>query len=280
VNPQTGQVEAAGGLKIFYRYIIPPRPRAALLLLHGYAEHSGKYAWTMDRLAEAGFASFAPDQRGHGRSARSAARLADLESVERVMDDLARLRTLARERLPGIPWFLLGHSMGGMLALLFALCQPEGWKGLILAAPGVKLPPYISPFLARISAVLARLLPLLPVQDFDYTKSSRDPEVIRNFASDPLNYIGKMRARTGYEQIRGIREVNARLEQLKLPLLLIHGSGDLLIEPAASQLVYERAASTDKTLKSFPGLYHDIFNEPERQEVMDLILDWLRRHLA
>jgi alpha-beta hydrolase superfamily lysophospholipase len=280
MNQESNRVEAADGLKIFYRYLVPPHPKAGVLLLHGYAEHSGRYGWVMDRLAEAGFAAFAPDHRGHGQSARSKTRLADLESVERVMDDLARCRALARERLPGVPWFLLGHSMGGMLALLFALRHPEDWGGLVLSAPGVKLPPYISPLLVRLSAVLARLLPLLPAQDFDYTKISRDPEVIRNYGSDPLVYIGKMRARTGYEQLRGIREVNARLDQLKMPLLLLHGGGDLLIEPAASQMVYERAASPDKTLKLFPGLYHDIWSEPERQEVMDLTLEWLRRHLA
>jgi acylglycerol lipase len=278
MTQESGWVEAGDGLKIFFRSLIPPRPQAGILLVHGYAEHSGRYEWVMDRLAEAGFAVFAPDHRGHGRSARSAKRMADLESVDRVMDDLARCRSLARERLSGVPWFLMGHSMGGMLALLFALRHPEAWNGLVLSAPGVKIPAYVSPLLIRVSAVVARLLPLLPAQDLDYTKVSRDPEVVRKYVSDPLVYTGKMRARTGYEQLRGIREVNAGLERLNLPLLLLHGSEDAIVEPAASQLVCERASSPDKTLKIFPGLYHEILNEPERQEVMDLILDWLRRH--
>jgi alpha-beta hydrolase superfamily lysophospholipase len=279
MNKQEGTYAGSDGRKLFHRFQVPEAPAGAVLLLHGYAEHSGRCAWLMERLAEAGLAAYAPDHRGFGLSARPGA-LADLESLEGVLGDIESLAALVRRELPGAPLFLQGQSMGGMFALLYALRRPEGLAGVVTTAAAVEIPEFVSPLLLRVSRLMSRLLPLLPAQPFAYRELSRDPQVIRALEQDPLYYKGKMRARTGYQQLLGIREVLANLPRLRLPLLLLHGTEDRTISPKASEQVFRDAASADKTLKLFPGVRHELLHEPEKQEVLAVILAWLRRHLA
>jgi acylglycerol lipase len=273
-----GAFAGSDGRSLFYRSWVPIRAAGCLLVLHGY-EHSGRYEWVGEQLAGAGLAVFAPDHRGFGASARPGA-LADMDSLEKAIADIARLIAVARREVPDAPLFLLGHSIGGMLALLFAIRRPEGLKGLITSGAAVEIPEYVSPLLLRLSGLLSRLLPLLPAQPFDYTQVSRDPEVIRRIEEDPLYYKGKMRLRSGYQMLLGIREVLRRLGSLKLPILILHGGDDRTISARASQAVYSGVASEDKTLKIYPGLWHEILNEPEREQVLELVVDWLRRHLG
>ena len=270
--------EGSGGRRLFYRSWVPMRAVGCVLLLHGW-EHSGRYEWAGEQLAEGGFAVFAPDHRGFGASAHPGA-LADMDSVDLAIEDIGRLIPVTRREVPTVPLFLLGHSIGGMLALLYALRHPEGLQGLITSGAAVEIPEYISPLLLRVSGLLSRLLPLLQVQPFSYTQVSRDPEVIRRIEEDPLYYKGKIRTRTGYQSVLGIRQVIAGLSRLQLPLLVLHGGDDKIISPKASEAVHAGVSSRDKTLKIFPGLWHEILNEPERQQVLELILDWLRRHLG
>jgi acylglycerol lipase len=280
MNEQSGWIEVADGLRIFHRFIMPAQPKAGVLLVHGYAEHSGRYGWVMERLGQAGLAVFAPDFRGHGRSVPRGGALADMGSLEQVLAGLRDVRTAARRNLPRGPWFLLGHSLGATLALLLAADDPAGLKGLVLAAPTVTPPDYASPLLVRLSSVLSRLTPLLPIQDFDYLALSRDPEVIRQVKEDPNYYRGKVRARTGYQILRSMREARTRLGEIRLPVLIMQGGQDSNVDKGDSRRVYEGVSSPDKTLKIYPTLYHEIFQEPEKQEVMDLTLDWISRHLA
>jgi len=274
-----GSYTGSDGRSLFYRFQVPAGPAGVVLLLHGYAEHSGRYEWVMERLSEAGLAVYAPDHRGFGRSARPGA-LADLESLEATIRDISSLTAVARRVLPEAPLFLLGHSMGGMLALLFALRHPKGLVGLVTSGAAVEIPEFISPLLLRVSRLLSRLLPRLPAQPFEYRELSRDPQIIRAMEQDPLYYKGKMRARTGYQQLLGIREVTSGLQRIRLPLLLLHGADDRTIAAKTSEMIFNAVSSADKTLKIWPGLRHEILNEPERQEVLAVILDWLRRHLG
>jgi acylglycerol lipase len=277
MNEETKTLKTGDGRELFYRRRAPPSPRGALLLLHGYAEHSGRWGWVMDRLAEAGLAVYAPDYRGHGRSAVPPGLLGDLESLERVLGELAAVWDILRAANPVVPHFVYGHSMGGSLATLHALARQSEVRALVLSAPWVTVPDYASPFLVRVVNLMAAVLPRLPVQPFDYTQVSRDPEVIRAYREDPLCYTGKTRARTGREMLRMIGEVERRARELTLPLLVLQGGDDRSVNLRDAPALYERAASADKTFRVFPGLRHEIHNEPERQEVIRVILDWLEK---
>ena len=276
MKQETGYLKAQDGARIFYRSLVPEKALSGLIILHAYAEHSGRYEEVMKFLSIRGRAVFIPDHRGHGREAKI---LGDIQKLDLVIEDIRALHQEALRRVPGVPFFILGQSMGGMLGLLYARRFQEELKGMVLCGALAKLPDYVSPFLVKISGIVSKLFPLLPLQEFDYTKLSRDPAVIRGLEEDPLYYKGKIRARTGFELLNGIRKAIDGLGDLKLPVLILHGGEDVNVEPEASEVIFEKISSSDKTKKIFAGLRHEIMNEPEKQEVLKVIGDWIQKRI-
>ncbi|MEZ4322802.1 MAG: alpha/beta hydrolase [Myxococcota bacterium] len=267
---------AADGRQIFYRAAVPATPRAVMLLVHGLSEHSGRYRHVMEHFAERGFAVYAPDHRGHGRSAIT---LGDLESIDEVVSDLGFLHRRAITAHPSLPVVVLGHSMGGLISVLYTERTDEV-AALVVNGPAMDIPDNISPLLIRLSGLLGRLVPRLGVEKFYAPdKLTRDAAVKARVEADPLFYKGWMRARTGSELLRGIRQATANLSQLTLPLLVTHGTGDQTVPPRASEVLFGGAASKDKTLHYFEGLLHEVHNEPEKDEVLAFWGDWLDRVL-
>ncbi len=264
------------GSSIFYRSAVPENPIASIIILHGYAEHSGRYLHVIDYFAERNLAVFAPDERGHGKTAKV---LGDIESFRLVIEDIDLLVTQAEEKFATRPVFMLGHSMGALLALLYAEKFEERLKGLILSGPALILPDNVSPLLKKMAGFMAKIAPRLGVQPFDSSGISRDPEVVRKKDEDPLYYKGKTRARTGNEMLRGIESAIAGLKDISLPILILHGGADPIISPEASKIVYANVSSEDKTLKLFDGLYHEIMNEPEKEEVLEFIGNWIEKRV-
>ncbi len=264
------------GSKIFFRSSVPENPIATVIILHGYAEHSGRYIHVMDYLTSRNFAVFAPDERGHGKTARV---MGDLEGFDRIIDDTDILVKQAAEKYPTRGVFMLGHSMGGMIALLYTEKYQEKLKGLILSGPMLVLSEQPSGFLRLLSKVMGKLLPRLPVKSFDSSYVSRDNEVVKRKDEDPLYYKGKVMARAGYWFLKGIDEAIADLGRIEIPVLVMHGGGDRIIDPEASKIVYHNVSSEDKTLKIFDGLYHEIMNEPEKDEVLKMIGDWIEKRV-
>jgi lysophospholipase len=272
VKQEANQLTAGDGHKIFYRFGVPKAPRAVVLALHGLAEHSGYYAPTIDALAAEGIAVFAPDHRGHGYSGGLAG---DLQGLDLLLADAALLQEEARKRVPEAPLFVFGHSVGGQLALLYTLRHQSEVRGLVLSAPLVLVPSYISPLTARISRLLAKLAPRLPVQGFAYRRASRDPKVIEKVEQDPLYYKGKIRARSGAVMLSGMEEASRKMEELRVPLLLMHGERDEIVELECSRAVDERARSDDKTLRLYPEAMHHLVLEPEGPEILKRVAAWI-----
>ena len=276
---QDGHFEGAGGNDIYWQTWLPDGPgppRAAVVLAHGASEHSGRYAWTAEQLTARGYAIYALDHRGHGRSSGSRA------LIDRIDNAVADIRTVVErataEQPGGLRPFLLGHSMGGCLALAYATRHQASLEGLILSAP-VAVLEAASPVQRVAGHVLSIVAPKLGVFTIDSTTVSRDPDVVRDYDSDPLNYHGKLPARTVAELSNEVARFPESIKTLELPLLVLVGTGDLLVPPAASELVYETASSQDKTVERYEGLYHEILNEPERERVAGDIADWLDAHV-
>ena len=242
-----------------------------MVIAHGGGEHSGRYAHVGAALAAAGYATYALDHRGHGRSGGARA---DIGRMDAVVADLRAMIGRARERHPSTKVFLLGHSMGGCIALTYSCRYGEEIDGLILSGPVTSLETASRPTRA-ISKVLGEVLPRLGVYAVEAAAVSRDPEVVKAYETDPLVHHGKMPARTVAELTRAVEAFPDAVPSLRMPLLIMHGTGDRIVPPAGSKMVAERAGSEDKALRLYEGLYHEILNEPEQREILAEIVAWL-----
>lgn len=273
---RTGHLDGAGGVRIFWQAWLPEaEPRGVVALAHGISEHSGRYAWTGEQLTARGYALYALDHRGHGQS--EGARCV-IDRLDNAVADLGALIAIA-DAEAGVQAkpFLLGHSFGGFLSLAFATRRQAEIQGLLLSAPAAVLEA-ASPIQRLAGHVLSAIAPKLGVFEVDSRTVSRDPEVVREYDADPLNYHGKLPARTVHEMAQEIARFPQTIPSITVPLLVQVGTGDELVPPQSSELVYDWAGSQDKTIKRYDGLFHEILNEPERETVVADTLAWLDAH--
>ncbi|MGI9047772.1 MAG: lysophospholipase [Rubrobacteraceae bacterium] len=269
----TGAFAGSGGVTLFERWWRPDGPvRATVILIHGLKDHSARYTHVAESLAGSGYAVYAFDLRGHGMSEGERY---FTRSFDEYVDDTKVFYSRTREREPENPIFLFGHSMGGLISCLYAIGQDCGLSGLVLSAPALEPGPGVSPVLIHLARILGRVLPRAPVVKLDVEKISRGPEVVRAAREDPLSDHRPSPARLGSEMLRAMRIVRERAKEIPLPVLVMHGTTDELASPAGSEWLHERVASTDKTLRLYEGLYHEILNEPEKEQVLTDLLRWL-----
>jgi alpha-beta hydrolase superfamily lysophospholipase len=272
---EEGRFKGEGGLEIYWQAWLPEgEPRAVVVLAHGASEHSGRYAWTGEQLNARGYAVYAIDHRGHGKSAGGRA---VIDRMSNAVEDLHTLVERARGAHPGRPLVLLGHSMGGCVALAYTEEHEDALDALVLSGPLAVLEA-ASPAQRVVGRVLSAVAPSLGVVAIDSTAVSRDPQVVADYDDDPLNYHGKLPARTVAELSKAIEGFPEAVTRFRLPLLVMHGTADRLVPIAGGEMVAERAGSEDKTFKRYDGLFHEILNEPERQQVVNDMADWLDTH--
>jgi acylglycerol lipase len=248
--------------EVYYRaWDAAGTPRANALLSHGYAEHSGRYDHVARHLNAAGIAVWALDHRGHGQSAGDRG---DIVSFDSTVADLDALMDLVAAEGAGRPTFLVGHSLGGAIAIAYALAHADRLTGLSLSAPAIVIAPEM--------LALADLpeIPPLPLAD----GVSSDPDVVQNYKDDPLNYLGAP-PRNLLLVMGSVGEQVARLGELTLPVQIMQGSSDLLISPQALKDVVAGVSSTDLVARLWPGLFHEIFNEPTKDAVLDALVAWM-----
>ena len=245
--------------------------RAQIIVVHGYAEHSGRYAWAGERLADAGYAVHAYDQRGHGQSV--GARVL-VDSFREHLDDLKAFVAEVETESDGSPLFVFGHSMGGAIVTLYVAVRSNPFAGVILSGPAIAAPRGLR-LAGPILGVVGRIAPGLGLVRLPASSVSRSLEIVEEYRSDPLVYRGKMPAGTVAAYGRALARIHAGMERIELPLLMLHGTADELCSPRGSKLLHERAGSLDKTLKLYDGLAHELLNEPEKEQVLADILAWL-----
>ncbi|ADI14986.1 alpha/beta hydrolase fold protein [Truepera radiovictrix DSM 17093] len=275
---QTGSLKTHDGLTLFVRCWLPETDaRAAIIVSHGYAEHSGRYEALASTLTGRGYAVYALDHRGHGRSEGERANVAVFRAY---VDDLARFIERVREKDPRPPRFLLGHSMGGMIALQLVLEHPEKVEGVAVSAAFIENATQVPWFLTRAAGAVSRLAPKLPVQHLDTDALARDKRVVARYRNDPLVYHGKVKARLGAELLQAGPYVLERAPSIRLPLLLMHGTGDRIAAVSGTQRFFERVGSSDKTLKLYDGAFHELFNDYGKEAVQRDVLAWLERQVG
>jgi len=248
-------------------------PRAVIVISHGLAEHCGRYAELAGRLVEEGFAVYALDHRGHGRSGGPRA---NIERFDYVVSDLGTFVGRAQREHPGAPVILLGHSMGGAIALGCALKYENALRALVLSAPtlAVAQPPSLLKWLTV--KALSFLRPDTGVMMIPARAVSRDPQVVRQYEKDPLVFHGAIPARTLAELLDAMAYLPQRAHELRLPVLIQHGSADELVPLSATYPVYQQLGlAKRRTIQIYDGLYHEIYNEPERDRVIRDLVTWL-----
>jgi lysophospholipase len=261
-----------GGRHIFWRSWTPDAPvRAVLVLVHGLGEHSGRYDHVVARLVGEGYAVYAVDHRGHGRSDGPRALIEDMDDVVADVDTLVDRVTEAE---PAAPVFMLGHSMGGLIAVRYALAHQERLAGLVLSAALAQLDD-VPKGLELVGRALSVIAPRAPLIAIDSALVSRDPAVVEDYRSDPLVHHGKVPARTAVGLADAVQSLPSTVGAITVPTLILYGTADGLCPPAGSVMLGERIGAADKTVKAYDGLFHEIFNEPERETVLDDVTGWL-----
>jgi len=267
-------VTASDGLRLFQRRREASKAKAEILITHGFGEHSGRYDALTEHLINHGFSTAVYDHRGHGLSDGLPGHV---ESFAEYDDDLAKVIELARARAGSLPVFLIGHSMGGLIALRYAARKGEHLAGVVVSAPLIAVAVSVPAYKTMIARVGARISPRLRLDnEINPSHLSRDPEVGRAYAADPL-VNRKVSTKWFAEAMRAMQEVTEWAPQIKTPLLVMHGTEDRLASVGATERLFERAGSADKELIIYPGYYHELFNEPEKQEVYERVTDWLEQ---
>ena len=264
---------------LYYQGWLPEgEPKAVLLVVHGLAEHSGRYMNLVNRFVPQGFAVYGIDHLGHGRS--EGRRLA-LERFTDYTEPLKAFSAMVRCWQPDRSVFLVGHSMGGLIGATYLLTNQEELAGTVLSGPAVMAPGHIPAATIFVGRVLSVLFPSVGIVDRGPMDDiCRDPAVVAAYVADPLVYQGKITARLGAEMLGAMEHLRKEAGRIRLPLLILQGDTDRLVNPAGAQVLYDGVASPDKRLIVYPGFYHEVFNEPEHDRVLDDVERWLVAHLA
>lgn len=255
---------------------VPENPRAYVLGVHGHAEHLGRYPLLINTLVSHGYAVSGLDHHGHGRSSGVRAFVPRFDAF---VDDLERLGDVARAERPGLPLVVLGHSMGGLIAVRYALRHVSEIAALIVSGPALIIDEGVRNRDKRIGRLLAKIAPKAGIPRGDDDPLSWDPEVRRQFRIDHRCYNGPTRAATAVSMLDAATDARSRLGDLTMPLLAMHGADDRLTFPSGTKLLHERASSTDKTLRILPNHKHEIFNERDRHRTIADVLAWLEEHV-
>lgn len=268
-----GKFKGCEDISLYYHCWLPDdEPRAILLVVHGLAEHSGRYMTMVNRLVPKGYAVYGFDQRGHGKSP---GRRGYVERFSNFVDDLETFFDIIRSRHHDSKIFIVGHSLGGTIAADYAVQHQDEFDGLILSGAFLKVADSTSSGLIIAARVLSLLLPKVGIYRIDADALSRDKAIVDAYVQDPLVYRGKISARLGAEIIKATQKLLQQMPKICLPILIMHGTADRLSDPRGSETLYQRVSSPQKTLKLYDGFYHEIFNEPGHEQVFTDMEAWL-----
>ena len=277
MNHRDGSFQGAHGHAVYFQYWTPDSaPRAVILLVHGAGEHSGRYAYFASRCCDAGLAVAALDHIGHGKSD---GHYGHMERFDDHLETLERFQQQVADAFPELPQVLVGHSMGGLISACYLLRHQDRFAACALSGPAIKTELQPGVFQVTLIRLLSRLAPKLGALQLDASGVSRDPAVVQAYCDDPLVNHGKMSARFVAELFGAMNRVQSQAGRITLPLLVMHGESDAMTAPSGSVFLHDTASSQDKTLKLYPGLYHEIFNEPERDQVIGDLLQWIEQRI-
>jgi len=268
-----GYFHDVNGSNIFYKCWLPKDDiKAVLLVVHGLAEHSGRYMNIVNEFVPMGFAVYALDHIGHGKSDGIRGyvnRFSDYTNTLKIYLDKVLLWQT------GKPIFLIGHSMGGLISAEFLVNYDTELAGVIFSAPSIQAPKKTSIWLVMAGKLLSKFLPKVKLIKLTSSSVSSDQKVVNQYFDDELVYNGKTTARLAYEIFISMEMLVKNLYKINLPIIIFQGSQDKLVHPDGAQLLFESVQSSDKTLKIYNEMYHEVFNEPDHEKVLNDLRYWL-----
>lgn len=271
----TGQLQSQDGVcleTLAWPQAHQPQARGVVVVVHGIRDHASRYDALARALGERGYAVYSHDLRGHGHSGGRRQRF---DSVEQLVADVHQVVERAHAEHPGLPLFVYGHSLGGLVATHYALRHPDALDGMVLSGPALELQPSVTRGQIAAARLFGTIAPNLPAQPVDDSEFVSTPQARRELADDPLIDHDKLPARSAKAALLGIAEVQARMAEISVPFLVMHGDTDKATNIEGSRRLHRVAKSTDKTLQVWEGQYHDLLHEPRRQEVITLVTEWL-----
>jgi alpha-beta hydrolase superfamily lysophospholipase len=265
-----GDLTAGDGLRLHYRERLLPGAAAQILLVHGVAEHGGRYRRFDEFFADHGIGVSVMDLRGHGQSE---GRRVWVPAFESYLEDLDLFLRHVQSHSRAV--FLVGHSLGGLIAVRYAETRCTPFRGLIASGSALRAaitPPGPVVWLLR---QVNRLSSATRVPGLVKARQlSRDPAVVRQYEADPL-VPGHLTTGLGLAALEAGRLALAEAGRIEAPTLLVHGGADTVVDPGGSEELLSRLRVADKELRIYPGLFHEIFNEPEREAVLTDVLRWI-----
>ena len=268
-----GTFQGTGGIELYYQsWRADKETRGVLAIVHGFGEHSGRYANVVNHLTPQGYPIYGFDLRGHGRSP---GQRGHINSWEEYREDVRGFLQVVSQGEPTLPVFMLGHSMGALIALDYLLHDPAGLRGAIISGAPLEPVGVAKPILVILARVLSRVWPRfsLPL-GLDPKGISRDIEVVKAYQADPLVH-GKTTVRWGTEILQTIEWVKAHAAEVRIPILLIHGGSDPLNSPDGTRSFFDKVTFPDKQIKVYPGSYHEAHNDLDYAQVVNDMAQWL-----
>ncbi len=265
-----GTIKTKDSIELFYTCQLADKPKASVFIVHGLGEHLGRYTNVTGALPE--YNLFLFDLRGHGRSGGKRGHVLRFDEY---LDDVDTIRTALKDLVRG-KTFLLGHSMGGLIALRYGLYRPAGLTGVVASGPLLGVNVEVPKIKDVIGRLVANIAPGLSMNnEIDTSKLSHDKAVVDAYNKDPLVH-SKVSARWYVEMVKAMKDTNANAGRFTLPCLILHGSADALTSPKASREFFERAGSSDKTYTLYEGYYHEVYNEVDKQKPLAEMAAWIR----
>jgi alpha-beta hydrolase superfamily lysophospholipase len=279
ITPGSGEDHFASwdSTRLFYRWSRPASMRGIVVGVHGVLEHSGRYAHVERALTDAGFGFYVFDHRGHGHSDGPRG---CFDRFDDLVGDAEAFCTHVRATCPEGPTFLVGHSMGAVVAARTAVRCGDALSGLVLSGTPARLPLALR-LLAGVARPFVAVAPNLPVRTgVDPDDLSHDTASVEQVKSDPLR-LRRLSLRWGVELVRAIETIHEYAPRITVPVLLEHGADDPIADVDGARRLLELIGSTDKELIVFPGLLHEVYNETddERAKVLSSLVAWLERHV-
>ena len=274
-------ITTSDGLALpLYRWPAIGTPRARVALLHGLAEHAGRYAALAERLNAAGIELLAIDLRGHGAAPGKRVWIDRFDNYLSDAEALLSVAALNDASSGGVPLFLMGHSMGGAIAALYAVERladcGHSLAGVVLSSPALAPGRDVPRWMLKMSQIISRIWPGFPAMKIDAALLSRNPAIVEANRHDPLVHHGSIPARTGAEILLAMARIERGRADLRVPLLVYHGTADKLTEPGGSRAFGAHAGSPDKTLTLHDGSYHETMNDLDRDRVIGELIAWIQ----